>query len=78
VSLALHALVVFVVVAIADVCWARYTAACARGSRWYAAGWSVSLYWLGSISVMSYTADHRLILPALAGAFVGTAIGVKS
>jgi type IV secretory pathway protease TraF len=72
-----RALIVFLAVAAGDVCWARYTSACAKGTRWTAASWGVGLYALGAISVVNYTVDHRLIVPALLGAFVGTALGVK-
>jgi hypothetical protein len=42
-----------------------------------ASGWSVACYVLGSIAVINYTTNHWLILPAMAGAFCGTFVGMK-
>jgi hypothetical protein len=32
---------------------------------------------LGSIAVINYTTNHWLIVPAMAGAFCGTFVGMK-
>ena len=42
-----------------------------------ASAWSVACYILGSIAVINYTTNHWLILPAMAGAFCGTFVGMK-
>lgn len=68
---------VFAATAIADVCWARYTAHASNGDRWAAASWGVGIYLAGAFTVLQYTADHWMVVPAVLGAFVGTAVGVK-
>lgn len=73
----IHALLVFLATAIADVCWARYTSHAAAGRRWAAALWGVGIYLAGAFTVVEYTADHWMVVPAVLGAFVGTAVGVK-
>lgn len=39
--------------------------------------WSVACYVLGSVAVINYTENHMLLLPAIAGAFFGTYVGMK-
>jgi uncharacterized membrane protein YfcA len=39
--------------------------------------WSVACYILGSAAVISYTTNHWLVIPAMAGAFCGTFAGMK-
>lgn len=71
------ALLVFTAVASADVCWARYVGAVGARSRWVASSWAAALYVLGSFSVVEYTANHWLLIPAVLGSFAGTAVGVR-
>jgi hypothetical protein len=73
----LRALIVFVAVTTSDVCWVRCVSHASGGRRWSAACWSVALYALTALSVVAYVGDHRMIAPALLGAFVGTALGVR-
>ena len=70
-------LVMFAATAAADVCWARYVGHVSKGSRWLAATWASWLYLLGAVAVVGYTENHWLFVPAVLGAFVGTAVGVK-
>jgi uncharacterized membrane protein YfcA len=42
-----------------------------------ASSWSVACYILGSIAVINYTTNHWLLIPAMAGAFAGTWVGMK-
>jgi len=42
-----------------------------------AAFWSVVVTGTASITVISYTEDHWALIPALAGAFCGTLVGMK-
>jgi hypothetical protein len=39
--------------------------------------WAVACYVLGSIAVINYTTNHWLMIPAMAGAFFGTFVGMK-
>lgn len=71
------ALLVLLAAAAADFCWARYTSYAARGERWAAALWSVGIFATGSFAVIEYTTDHRYLPFAFAGAFLGTAVGVR-
>jgi hypothetical protein len=70
-------LLVFLSTAAADICWVRFIAAAESRARWAAASWSTLLFALGAIAITSYTTNHWLLAPALLGAFVGTAIGVR-
>jgi hypothetical protein len=71
-------IVAFAVMAITDICWAKYTASAAGGSNpKKAANWAVALFLLGGIAVVGYTANPVLLLPSAAGAWVGTFLGVR-
>jgi hypothetical protein len=72
-----RALLVFLATLTADICWARYTGHAANGERWAAAWWGAGIYAFGAFTVVVYTADHWMVVPAVLGAFVGTAVGVK-
>jgi|HubBroStandDraft_5_1064220.scaffolds.fasta_scaffold35589_7 hypothetical protein len=74
----LRAVLVFLAAGAADVCWARYVGHVGDGSRWRAATWAAVLFALGSFSVVEYTSCRWLLVPAVAGAFVGTAVGVRA
>ena len=39
--------------------------------------WSVACYVLGSVAVINYTTNHWLMIPAMAGAFCGTWVGMR-
>lgn len=58
-----------------DAAWAAYIQAVADGSQW-APFWSSGQYLLGVTVVLGVTKDPRLIFPAAAGAYVGTALAV--
>jgi hypothetical protein len=73
----LRGFLVFAATLAADICWAHYVRHAARGSRWWAALWGVGPVLAGAFSVLQYTADHWMVVPAVLGAFVGTAVGVK-
>lgn len=70
-------LVAFVVLAVTDICWAKYTVAAAQNNEpAHAACWAVALFLLGGLAVVGYTTNPLLLIPSAAGAFVGTYIGV--
>ena len=71
------ALAVFLAVAIGDICWAKYIAYAAHGHRLPAAAWSAALFLCGAFTVVEYTRNHWLLIPAALGAFAGTVVGVK-
>jgi hypothetical protein len=66
---------VFAAMALVDAAWAAYIQAVAKASDW-AAFWSAAQYLLGATVVISVTRDPRLIFPAAAGAYAGTALAV--
>ena len=68
---------VFLATAACDLCWARYTLYVTDGARWPAAFWAAAIYVVAAFTVVEYTADHWMVVPAVLGAFVGTAVGVK-
>lgn len=69
-------LVAFATLVALDLAWAIYTASVSDGSNpLKAAGWAVFLYLLGASATISWTIDHWLLVPACAGAFVGTYVG---
>ena len=73
----IQALIVFSAAALGDILWARYISHAAKGNRRGAAMWAAGMYLTGALVVVDYTANHWLLAPAVAGAFVGTAIGVR-
>jgi hypothetical protein len=68
---------IFAALAVLDFIWAQYMAAVAKGPAASAAAWSVPIYALGSLVTIEYVHDPWLLIPACAGAFVGTYLSVK-
>ena len=70
-------LAVFSAAAVNDVVWTKYIAA-VSGHKALAAGlWATGTILLGAFGIVSYTADHFALIPAAAGAFVGTYFTVR-
>lgn len=72
----LYALV-FIVMAINDWVWSRYIAEVGAKRAARAAVWGSLTLLFGAFNVVSYTHDHWAVVPAVAGAFVGTYVAVK-
>lgn len=68
---------VFLVTAAIDWIWTRCVQATVEKHRWQAASWAAVLYAFSSAITISVVGDPWLVLPATAGAFVGTAIAVR-
>lgn len=68
---------VFAALALLDFVWARYTLAITDKRAVPAGIYAVGILALGGFSVISYTTDHWLLIPACSGAFVGTFLAVK-
>jgi hypothetical protein len=66
----------FLALAVLDFCWALYTAQVQSGNAYRAGAWAVALYAISAGATIGYTSNHWLVIPACAGAFVGTAVGV--
>lgn len=65
-------LAVFVSLALLDFCWAKYIHHLADRHAVQAGLWSGVITLGSAFAVISYTANHWLLIPAVLGAFVGT------
>ena len=72
----MKALAVFLVTAAIDLAWTRCVRATTERLRGQAAAWAVVLYLLSTYATVSVVADHWLVLPATAGAYLGTWLAV--
>lgn len=71
-------LVVFSILFVLDLVWARYTAA-VTSRRMLAAGcYASGIIALSGFAAINYVNDHWMLLPAMAGAFCGTIAGIRS
>lgn len=70
-------LTVFAVTALYDWVWAKYTYAIAHKSPLYASAYSGIVFALGGYVIVTYTGDHLMLAPAVAGAIVGTYVAVR-
>jgi hypothetical protein len=73
----MKALAVFVAMTVLDFVWARYNMATTSNKAMLSALYSVTIVLLGAFSVISYTDNHVMLLPAAAGAFCGTYLAVR-
>ncbi len=69
-------LIAFLAMFATDAAWSLYVAAVAAGAALAASGWAVALFLLGAVAIIGYTRDRWLLIPAAAGAFLGTYAGV--
>ena len=67
----------FFAIFLLDVVYTYYLRCISDNNVLGASGWSVACYILGSIAVINYTTNHWLLIPAMAGAFCGTYVGMK-
>jgi hypothetical protein len=67
----------FIAIFLLDVVYTYYLRCVADDNVLGASFWSVACYILGSVAVINYTTNHMLIIPAMAGAFFGTFVGMK-
>lgn len=70
-------LVVLIAMTALDVVWAWYTLNVAKGRPLRAAVWAVVLYLLGAYVTLAYVEDHRTLVAACVGSFIGTYVGVR-
>lgn len=68
---------VFVLVAFTDFLWAQYIKHTATSAAFKSAVYAAAIYLLGAGVAISYINDHRMIAPAVLGAFVGTYLSAK-
>ena len=67
----------FLAIFLLDVVYTYYLRCVADDNVLGASFWSVACYILGSVAVINYTTNHWLMIPAVAGAFVGTYVGMR-
>lgn len=67
---------VFAVTFALDVVWTWYTAAVVGKRTTRAASWAAAIIALSGVYTISFVSDPWLLLPAMAGAFCGTAFGM--
>jgi hypothetical protein len=66
----------FFAIFLLDIVYTYYLRCVATNNVLGASFWSVACYILGSVAVINYTTNHWLMIPAIAGAFCGTYIGM--
>jgi hypothetical protein len=70
-------LIAFGMMVLLDFCWARYVRHVADKSALRSAAWAVVLYALTGGLYISIVHNPYLLIPACAGAFVGTYVSVR-
>ena len=69
-------IVTFGAIFLLDVVYTYYLRCVASDNVLGASFWSIACYLLGSLAVINYTSNHWLLIPAVAGAFCGTYVGM--
>jgi len=69
-------LIAFFGMAALDIIFARYTLAVTTRRPWWASSYAAICLLLGGSVVVTYAHDPIMLIPAAAGAFVGTYIGM--
>lgn len=70
------ALIAFFALFVTDICWAFYINAVKDSSPLKSASWAAFMLGIGAVGTISYVTNPWLLIPALAGAFCGTYLGV--
>ena len=70
-------LITFIAVFLTDVLYIYFIKSIQDNRAIQAAFWSVVVTATASITVINYTENHWTLIPALAGAFFGTLVGMK-
>lgn len=76
VALALEWALVFIVVFLADVCWATYVSRVKDRDKVKASNWAAILFLMTGIATISFVKDYWLLIPACAGAWLGTYVAL--
>jgi Na+/glutamate symporter len=59
-----------------DIFYVYYLKSVQDGKTLKASCWSVVVFLIACVAVINYTTDHMLLIPAAAGAFLGTYVGM--
>jgi uncharacterized membrane protein YfcA len=70
-------LITFIAVFLTDVLYIYFIKSIQDNKAIQAAFWSVIVTGTASITVINYTENHWTLIPALAGAFFGTLVGMR-
>jgi hypothetical protein len=68
--------VTFFAIFFLDIVNAWYIKAISDERPFMASVWAVVVTLASSVAIISYTRDNTMVIPALAGAFVGTYVGI--
>lgn len=68
---------VVIMMAVVDICYAKYTLAVGNLHAVRAAGWAGAIIGCSSFITVSYVGDRTLVIAAIIGAFIGTYLVVK-
>lgn len=70
-------ILVFICVGVSDVAWTMYIIKSNERRALASASWATVILLLSSYTVLSYTEDNTMIIPAIVGGFVGTYFTIK-
>ena len=70
-------IITFVAVFVVDIFYTYYLKSVNENRALVAGFWGAVVWFIGSIAVIEYTANHWLLIPACIGAFCGTWVGIK-
>lgn len=68
---------VVIMMALVDICYAKYTLTVANLQAVRAAGWASAIIGCSSFITVSYVGDKTLVIAAIIGAFIGTYLVVS-
>lgn len=71
-SIVCQVIIVFFSTLMADFSWSMYIKLLSKNKDLKAACWSAFITLIGGITIIGYTANHWLIIPAIVGGFIGT------
>jgi hypothetical protein len=77
IELTLQVFLAFGSVALLDYVWAKYTYAMTSHKPVLAGAYASAIFGLGGAAVLTYASNPWMLVPAVAGAFVGTWVAVK-
>jgi hypothetical protein len=69
--------ITFIAVFLTDIIYVNLVKSIQQDHIFHAAFLGTTITFANSVAIINYTNDHLAIFPALAGAFVGTLVGMK-
>lgn len=68
---------IFALFVVLDFVWARYTIAMAECRSLESANWAFLITFMSALAAIMYVGDNWLVIPAAAGGWLGTLVGVE-